>query len=89
MSNPKQQTDPQEYPLDVLDKLCAALNEANEAFRAYAIAWGVDMRGKSYFNVTENKEIQAAIFEKSNQFFADGLTTLLLAAGPAAGGKLQ
>jgi hypothetical protein len=89
MSNSKQQTDPLEYPLDVLDKLCAAINEANDAFCVYAKAWGVDVKGATYFGVTENNEIQAAISEKRHQFCADGLTALLLAATPAAGGKPQ
>jgi hypothetical protein len=89
MLNPKQQTDPQEFPLEALERLCAAVNEVNDSFRAYAQAWDVDMKGQSYFSVAENMEIQAAIFEKSKQFFTNGLAVLLLAARPAAGGKPQ
>jgi len=89
MSNQKRQTDPQEFPLAALEKLCGAVNEANDAFRTYAQAWGVYMKGQSYFSVTANEEIQASIFEKGNQFFTDNLTVLLLAAGPTAGGKPQ
>lgn len=86
MSNTQQQI---EFPVAAVEKLCTAVNEANDAFRAHAQALGVDLKGASYFGITENKEIRSAILEKHKQFFEDDLTALLLATIPGAGGKLH
>jgi hypothetical protein len=63
-------------------RLCEAVNAANAAFREWATANGVDCKGKEFFTLIENKELNSAVLEKySNNFESEVLSTLLGAKG--------
>jgi hypothetical protein len=76
-----QPNDPQEMPLDALQNLIDALNAANEAWRRYAKAWGVP--AQNYFEISENKEMQKAIFENESAYFIEGFRILLARVNPS------
>jgi hypothetical protein len=52
-----------------LDALCNAVNDANDAFRAYAEEYGVEAKG-NLFRLVENKEPLKALDDRQAEFVA-------------------
>jgi hypothetical protein len=85
MNEPQSTTDPLDFPLAAFGRLLAACNEANDAFRAFFKAWGVDDKGQNVFDLAENKELFKVLSEKEQEYFQSGMTKIFAAVQPVGG----
>ena len=83
----QQAIDPLDFPLDAMQRLLDAFNDANDQFRRLFKAWDVDDGGKNYFELTDNGELFKAYGEKQSEYFQAGLLKMLAAVKPA--GRVQ
>jgi hypothetical protein len=79
------QSEPLDFPSDAMERLLAAFNDANDAFRAYFQAWNVNTNGQNAFELTENKELFKVARDKQEEYFQSGMKKMLAAAKPAGG----